>query len=67
MVYPDMEVVVQANGSTICSDVTAADTSCTVGLPRDIYTISITQSNDIDSSVVSGIFDSESNHEISIN
>ena len=60
MVYPgDVEVVVQVNGSTICSDVT--DTSCTVDLPRDVYTISITQSNDFGSSVVSGIFDSECN------
>ena len=61
MVYPgDMEVVVQVNGSTICSDVT--DTSCTVDLPRDVYNISITQSNDIDCTVDSDIFDSECNH-----
>ena len=60
MVYPDVEVVVQVNGSTICSDVT--DTSCTVDLPRDVYNISITQSNDIGSSADNGIFDSESNH-----
>ena len=58
MVYPgDVEVVVQVNGSTICSDV--IDTSCTVDLPRDVYNISITQSNDIDSTVDSDIFDSE--------
>ena len=62
MVYPgDVEVVVEANGYT-CSDVTATDTSCTVDLPRDVYNISITQSNDIGSTVVSGIFDSECNH-----
>ena len=68
MVYPgDMEVVVQANGSTICSDVTVTDTSCTVDLPRDVYNISITQSNDIGSTVDRGIFDSESNHETSTN
>ena len=67
MVYPgDVEVVVQVNGSTICSDVTAADTSCTVDLPRDVYTISITQSNDIASTVNRGIFDSKSNHETSM-
>ena len=60
MVYPgDVRVFVQANGSTICSDVTAADTSCTVDLPRGVYSISINQSNDIGSTVDSGIFDSE--------
>ena len=58
MVYPgDVEVVVQVNRSTICSDVT--NTSCTVDLPRDVYNISITQSNDIGSTVDSGLFDSE--------
>ena len=57
MVYPgDVEVVVQVNGS-ICSDVT--DTSCTVDLPRDVYNISITQSNDIGSTVDSKVIDSE--------
>ena len=61
MVYPDVEVVVQVNGSTICSDVTATDTSCTVDLPRDVYNISITQSNDFGSTVVRDIFDSECN------
>ena len=62
MVYPgDVEVVVQANGSTICSDVT--DTSCTVDLPRDVYNISITQSNDFGSTVNIEVFDSECNHE----
>ena len=61
VVYPgDVEVVVQVNGSTICSGVTAADTSCTVDLPRDVYNISITQSNDIGSTVNSSIFDSKS-------
>ena len=58
MVYPgDVVVDVQVNGSTICSGVT--DTSCTVDLPRDVYNISITQSNDIGSTVDSDIFDSE--------
>ena len=58
MVYPgDVEVVVQVNGSTICSDVT--DTNCTVDLPRDVYNISITQFNDIGSTVDSEIFNSE--------
>ena len=57
VVYPgDVEVVVEAN-EYICSDVT--DTSCTVDLPRDVYNISITQSNDIGSTVDSDIFDSE--------
>ena len=64
MVYPDVVVVVQVNGFTICSDVT--DTICTVDLPRDVYNISITQSNDIGSTVDSSIFDSESNHETSM-
>ena len=60
VVYPgDVEVVVQVNGSTICSEVT--DTSCTVDLSRDVYNISITQSNDIGSTVDSSIFDSEFN------
>ena len=67
MVYPDVVVVVQVNGSTICSDVTTTDTSCTVDLPRDVYNISITQSNDIGSSADRGIFDSKSNHETTIN
>ena len=58
MVYPgDVEVVVQVNGSTICSDV--IDNSCTVDLPRDVYNISITQSNDIGSTVDSGVFNSK--------
>ena len=61
MVYPgDKEAVVQVNGFTICSDVT--DTSCTVDLPRDVYNISITQSNDFGSTVDSDICDSECNH-----
>ena len=61
MVYPgDMKVIVELNnGPIICSEVTAADTSCTVTLPRDIYNISITQSNDIGSTVDSASFDSE--------
>ena len=61
MVYPgNMEVVVELNnGPIICSDLTDADTSCTVTLPRDIYNISITQSNDIGSTVDSAGFDSE--------
>ena len=63
MVYPgDVEVDVQVNGSTICSDVT--DTSCTVNLPREVYNISITQSNDIDSIVNSSIFDSKHHHKL---
>ena len=57
--YPgDMEVVVKAN-ETICPDVTAADTSCTLTLPRGLYTISITQSNDIGSTADSEVFDSK--------
>ena len=58
VVYPgDVVVDVQVNGSTICSGVT--DTSCTVDLPRGVYNISITQSNDIGSTVNSSMFDSE--------
>ena len=63
MVYPDVEVVVQANGSTICPDVTAADTTCTVDLSRNVYNISITQSNGFGSTVNSGISDSELKYE----
>ena len=61
VVYPgDVEVIVELNnGLIICSDVTVADTSCTVTLPRDVYNISITQSNDIGSTVDSAGFDSE--------
>lgn len=61
VVYPgDVEVAVElTDRPTICPDVTAADTSCTVNLPRDIYNISITQSNDIGSTVDSARFDSE--------
>ena len=46
----------KANGYTICSDV--IDTSFNVMLPRDVYNISITQSNDI-GSTVSGLVDGE--------
>ena len=59
--YPgDVEVAVElTDRPSICPDVTSADTSCTVNLPRDIYNISITQSNDIGSTVDSARFDSE--------
>ena len=61
VVYPgDVEVIMELNnGPIICYEVTAADTSCTVTLSRDIYNISITQSNDIGSTVDSASFDSE--------
>ena len=61
MVYPgDAEVVVElANGPVLCPDLTANDTSCTVTLPRDVYNITITQSNDIGSTVDSANFDSK--------
>ena len=61
VVYPgDVEVVLKLNnGPIICSDVTDANISCTVTLPRDVYNISITQSNDIGSTVDSASFDSE--------
>ena len=65
--YPEVELNLKVNlsdekvaGHSICSHVTAADTSCTVDLPRDVYNISITQSNDIGSTVDSGVFDSKS-------
>ena len=45
VVYPDVEVVVKANGTEICPDVTAAVTSCTPNIPRGLYNISNTQSN----------------------
>ena len=59
--YPgDVEVAVDlTDRPTICPHVTAADTSCSVNLPRDIYNISITQSNEIGSTVDSARFDSE--------
>ena len=61
MVYPgDAEVVVElANGPVLCPNLTATDTSCTVTLPRDVYNITITQSNDIGSTVDSAGFDSK--------
>ena len=61
VVYPgDVKVVVElANGTTICTNVTAADTRCIVNLPRDMYNISMTQTNDIGPTVNSGLFDSE--------
>ena len=63
MVYPgDVELVVQVNGSTICSNVN--DTSCTVDLLRDVYNISITQSNDIGFTVDSKILNSELNNSV---
>ena len=52
-------VVELANGVPLCPDVTPSDTSCTVYFPRDIYNISITQSNDIGPTVNSGLFDGE--------
>ena len=61
VVYPGdtKMVVVLTNEPTLRSHVTAVDTSCNVTLPRDVYNISITQSNDIGSTVNSGLFDSE--------
>ena len=38
-------------GGTVCSDVTAGDTSCTVLIPRGVYDITLTQTNDIGSTV----------------
>ena len=52
-------VVELANGVPLCPDVTPSDTSCTVYFPRDIYKITITQSNDIGPTVNSGLFDGE--------
>ena len=61
---PEVDISLKVNvsdntvtGDTICSGVT--DTSCTVDLPRDVYNISITQSNDIGSTVDSAVFDSK--------
>ena len=60
VVYPgDIEVVTElTNGPTICSDVTATDTSCIVNLPRDVYNVTVIQTNDIGSTVDSNIFNS---------
>ena len=59
-------VIRLTNGPIICSDVISTDTSCTATLPRDVYNISITQSNDIGSTVDTRVFNSEcakfSNH-----
>ena len=38
-------------GGTVCSDVTAGDTSCIVLIPRGVYDITLTQTNDIGSTV----------------
>ena len=64
--YPEVDIRLKVNvsddtvaGDTICPGVTAADTSCTVDLPRDVYNISITQSNDIGSTGDSAVFDSK--------
>jgi hypothetical protein len=59
IVYPgDVEVVVElTNGSNICPDVTIADNNCSVTLPRDVYNISISQSNGIGSTVYITMFD----------
>ena len=43
----------------VCSTVTATDTSCSVPLPRGVYNVTLTQSNDIGSTVNSSLFDSE--------
>ena len=62
MAYPgNVEVGLEVNnGPSACSDVTADVTSCTLDLPRDIYNISITQTNDIGSTVDSKVLNSES-------
>ena len=61
MVYPgNVEVGLEVNnGPSACSDVTADVTSCTLDLPRDIYKISITQTNDFGSTVNSKVLNSE--------
>ena len=61
VVYPgEVEVVVEVvNEKTVCSDLTAADTSCNVTLPRGVYNISISQSNDIGSTAVRYTLDSK--------
>ena len=38
-------------GSSICSDVTVSDTNCTVAVPRGVYDITLTQSNEVGSTV----------------
>ena len=48
-----------ANGVPLCSDVSPSDTSCTIYFPRDIYNITITQSNGIGPTGNSGLFDGE--------
>ena len=38
-------------GSSICSDVTVSDTNCTVAVPRGVYDITLTQSNEVGSTL----------------
>ena len=53
------ETNTQMSQENSCADVTAADTNCTVTLPRGIYIITVTQSNDNGSTVDSSLFDSK--------
>ena len=61
MAYPgNVEVGLEVNnGPSTCSDVTADVTSCTLDLPRDVYNISITQTNDFGSTMDSKVLNSE--------
>ena len=46
-----------------CSYVASADTKCTVDLPRGVYNITLTQTNNIGLSTVdSGLFDCKYSH-----
>lgn len=43
----------------VCFSVSATDTRCSVSLPRGVYNVTLTQSNEIGSTVNSSLFDSE--------
>ena len=57
-VSPTDDDITMTYESTSCSDMTATNTNCTVDLPRGVYNITLTQTNNIGSSTLdSGLFD----------
>ena len=67
MVYPG-EMAVSVNNASqtveqaVCSNLTATDTSCTASLPRGVYNVTLTQTNEIGSTVDYLMVDSELVH-----
>lgn len=67
VVYPTVELDLKLTSTDevarseddVCSSVTATDTRCSVSLPRGVYNVTLTQSNEIGSTVNSSLFDSE--------